>query len=62
MPTMQARCDEKGFLAVAAFGLRVVHDDSPAHGLAAALAIVKGLQVCANGMLSALPRMGASSG
>jgi hypothetical protein len=53
LPILQARCDEKGFLAVAAFGLRLVHDDSPARGLAAALAIVKGLQVGANGMHAA---------
>jgi hypothetical protein len=45
MVNVQARCDEKGFLAVAAFGLRMVHDDSPARGLSAALAIVRDLQV-----------------
>lgn len=42
----QARCDEKGFLAVAAFGLPGrTHEDGPARALSAALAIVQGLQV-----------------
>lgn len=42
----QARCDEKGFLAVTAFGLPGrTHEDSAARGLSAALAIVQGLQV-----------------
>ena len=61
LPVMQARCDEKGFLAVAAFGLRVVHDDSPARGLAAALAIVEGLQVRADCMHPARQRRATTS-
>ena len=43
---MQARCDEKGFLAVAAFGLPGnTHEDGPGRALAAALAITSKLQV-----------------
>lgn len=41
---LQMRCDEKGFLAVCAFGLPGrVHEDSPARGIKAALAVVKSL-------------------
>lgn len=45
---LQARCDEKGFLAVTAFGLPgKTHEDSPARALSAALAIVQSLKVLA---------------
>ena len=41
----QLRCDEKGFLAVCAFGLPgQTHDDGPAHGVLAALQIAHGMQ------------------
>jgi len=43
---LQMRCDEKGFLAVCAFGLQgQTHEDAPARALLAALSIVKALKV-----------------
>ena len=45
---LQARCDEKGFLAVTAFGLPgKTHEDSPARALSAAWATVQRLKVLA---------------
>ena len=42
----QARCDEKGFLAVCAFGLPgSLWEDGPERAVGAALAIVRSLQV-----------------
>jgi len=42
---LQMRCDEKGYLALCAFGLPGrSHDDSPARGVQAALAVVSNLQ------------------
>lgn len=43
---LQLRCDEKGFLAVCAFGLPgQTHEDGPARALLAALSIIHALQV-----------------
>ena len=43
---LQLRCDEKGFLAVCAFGLPgQTHGDDPARALLAALSIVHDLEV-----------------
>lgn len=42
----QFRCDEKGFLAICAFGLPGrSHEDGPARGIQAALAIVEAIKV-----------------
>jgi Adenylate and Guanylate cyclase catalytic domain len=42
---LQMRCDEKGYLALCAFGLPGrSHEDSPARGVQAALAVVSNLQ------------------
>lgn len=42
----QFRCDEKGFLAICAFGLPGrSHEDGPARGIQAALAIVEAVKV-----------------
>ncbi len=42
----QFRCDEKGFLAICAFGLPGrTHEDGPARGIQAALAIVETVKV-----------------
>lgn len=42
----QFRCDEKGFLAICAFGLPGrSHEDDPARGIQAALAIVEAVKV-----------------
>ena len=41
----QLRCDEKGFVAVCAFGLPgKTHDDGPVRGVLAALEIAHGMQ------------------
>lgn len=43
---LQLRCDEKGFLAVCAFGLPgQTHEEGPARALLAALSIVRALEV-----------------
>ena len=43
---VQVRCDEKGFLAVCAFGLPgKTHEDMPARGIQAALSIVEALRL-----------------
>lgn len=45
-PPPQFRCDEKGFLAICAFGLPGrTHEDGPARGIQAALAIVEAVKV-----------------
>lgn len=45
-PILQFRCDEKGFLAICAFGLPGrSHEDGPARGIQAALAIVEAVKV-----------------
>ena len=45
-PPPQFRCDEKGFLALCAFGLPGrTHEDGPARGIQAALAIVEAVKV-----------------
>jgi hypothetical protein len=45
-PSLQFRCDEKGFLAICAFGLPGrSHEDGPARGIQAALAIVEAVKV-----------------
>ncbi|GAB4822063.1 hypothetical protein N2152v2_009109 [Parachlorella kessleri] len=42
---VQFRCDEKGFLAICAFGLPGrTHEDGPARGIQAALSIVEGMK------------------
>lgn len=42
----QARCDEKGFLAICAFGLPArSHEDDPARGVIAALSIADAVRV-----------------
>ena len=47
-PALQFRCDEKGFLAICAFGLPGrTHEDGPARGVQAALAIVDAAKVSA---------------
>ena len=44
-PSLQVRCDEKGFLAVCAFGLPgKTHEDMPARGIQSALSIVEALR------------------
>lgn len=44
--SLQFRCDEKGFLAICAFGLPGrSHEDGPARGIQAALAIVEAVKV-----------------
>lgn len=43
---VQFRCDEKGFVAICAFGLPGrSHEDNPARGIQAALAVVEGVKV-----------------
>ncbi len=43
---LQFRCDEKGFLAICAFGLPGrSHEDGPARGIQAAIDIVEAIRV-----------------
>ena len=44
--SIQVRCDEKGFVAVCAFGMPgKTHDDGPSRGVLAALSIGHGMKV-----------------
>lgn len=54
--TLQVRCDEKGFLAICAFGLPgKTHEDGPARGIQAALSIVDALRAVDGVCLTVLP-------
>ena len=56
MLPVQLRCDEKGFVAVCAFGLPgQTHDDGPVRGVLAALQIADGMQASSEASTSRFP-------